>query len=1015
MRPPEATRGLRAPALLIILSVAILIVAPLGPAIGDDDEELDEDVLAASRSCLGCHEGIEEMHPAYPLGCTDCHGGDASSDDQERSHIQPKRKWPNDESVLKPNHDPAYVKFRNPANLRVVKEACGGCHDEEVDAINKSLHGTTAGHLNDGLFENGVLKKKGSKYAIFGIRDDRPAEERDEFALAKLDSLPGFRSGKPNAIPTHIRDVPRKACMRCHLWGVGRAVRGRLGMDGDYRSEGCAACHVTYADDGLSQSADEAIDKLEPGHPMKHTFTNKIPTETCTRCHYGDASIGMHFRGMAQLVPGMPAGPQVPQTTDHRLNGSYYYKDPNVTPPDIHHEKGLACIDCHTFKETMGDGNIYGAMEHALEVECEDCHGSFTKRADFETKKGTKLKHLRREGKRVILTSKVTGKEHEVTQLVDVLDPKSDKYNKRAAEAMTSVHGDMRCHSCHTSWNVNFFGFHMDRNATFTQLDQLAGKRTDGRVTTLEKVFATFKQFTLGYDSMGHIAPYLVGFSTMCTAVDSEGRTVLDQALPETANGLSGLTMIHHHVHTVRNKTRTCVECHRSPTTWGTGSPHYKLMRRLVVAGTGRSLEVWRIDRKSPAKSVKVATVDLPQVNDVALQKSTVSGYVEKAFVATKDGLGIVDMDNPAAPRLLGILPTTNAQGVALAAGRIYLADGAGGLRIYELGKKGKPKEIGSVKTADARAVFIDGLEAFVADGTAGLKIISIAEPSRPKIIADLRLNPNKDKADEAMSLTVFFQYSRHAGGSGGRDRERTPARRLCFVANGTLGMACIDVTEPSRPFHVNRGAYARMGGRDRNEARAVVSGSLFDLGSEDGGIPTIENDYIYVAVGRKNNDGNEQDGRLAVIKVSNPAAPQVVNAETRLNNWSRDVAVAHVYNPPFLQHFTISAVGAGGDVSEVSRSNQPNGLGLLAGDNSGLPQNRRSEAWWRCVVVEDFPLDKMIDEDATALKDISHDGARYVNRKELEKLLGADLPDSAFAGRGGGGGGTRPGRRRGR
>ena len=42
--------------------------------------------------------------------------------------------------------------------------------------------------------------------------------------------------------------------MQCHLYSVGRAVDGRLGMDGDYRGEGCAACHVTYADDGRSRS-----------------------------------------------------------------------------------------------------------------------------------------------------------------------------------------------------------------------------------------------------------------------------------------------------------------------------------------------------------------------------------------------------------------------------------------------------------------------------------------------------------------------------------------------------------------------------------------------------------------------------------------------------------------------------------------------------------------------------------------------------------------------------------------
>src|SRR5512133_2327448 len=39
-----------------------------------------EQATAKSRSCLGCHDGIEDAHAsdAVKLGCTDCHGGDAN-------------------------------------------------------------------------------------------------------------------------------------------------------------------------------------------------------------------------------------------------------------------------------------------------------------------------------------------------------------------------------------------------------------------------------------------------------------------------------------------------------------------------------------------------------------------------------------------------------------------------------------------------------------------------------------------------------------------------------------------------------------------------------------------------------------------------------------------------------------------------------------------------------------------------------------------------------------------------
>src|SRR5207253_5375168 len=69
---------------------------------------------------------------------------------------------------------------------------------------------------------------------------------------------------------------------------------------GDYRSSGCTACHVVYANDrdprhsafystagnlGMSQSADASIPKNESGHPIKHQLTSRIPTSQCMICH----------------------------------------------------------------------------------------------------------------------------------------------------------------------------------------------------------------------------------------------------------------------------------------------------------------------------------------------------------------------------------------------------------------------------------------------------------------------------------------------------------------------------------------------------------------------------------------------------------------------------------------------------------------------------------------------------------------------------------------------------------
>jgi hypothetical protein len=75
---------------------------------------------------------------------------------------------------------------------------------------------------------------------------------------------------------------------------------GTNDQQGDYRSSGCSACHVVYANDqdprhsgpyaqaghdGSSRSRDPVVPKGETGHPLKHEFSRAIPTSQCMICH----------------------------------------------------------------------------------------------------------------------------------------------------------------------------------------------------------------------------------------------------------------------------------------------------------------------------------------------------------------------------------------------------------------------------------------------------------------------------------------------------------------------------------------------------------------------------------------------------------------------------------------------------------------------------------------------------------------------------------------------------------
>ena len=947
--------------------------------------ELPRTLGANSQGCVECHAGIEEIHPGYKLTCVDCHGGDGTASEKDKAHVLPKQPPPSDERVLPRNYELAWQRFVNPSNLRVSKQVCGDCHDPLVQDVLKSLHATTCGHLGDGFYEHGLTKTKTPSFGVFGETDDDG--DVPEGALRAITQVPAPGDGGKDRIETHFADLPRKACMQCHLWSEGRAVKGRLGMDGDYRGEGCAACHVTYADDGRSKSGDRTIDKNEPGHPLQHRFTSKVPTDTCAKCHYGDASIGLSFQGKAQVVPGMPAGPDVPGTTDTLKNGVFYIEDKELTPPDVHHQRGMHCIDCHTAQDVMGDGNIWPQMDHAVEIECTSCHGTIDAVSDLRTQKGRRVTNLFQEGDRFFLVSKVTGKRHEVTQSKHVVDPSHPSFNPRAAAAMTSAHDKLECYSCHASWNVDFFGFHFDRNEQFTQLDLLSGRRTPGRVTTQEKVFATFHQLRLGYNHEGKIAPYMVGFSTIGSFHDEGGGAYVDQGLPVSAQGLSGVTLVPHQTHTTRSEARDCVECHRTGVTWGLGSSNYRVAREYAFAVDGSRLLVQAFDKKQPARSALVAELPLPSPpRAIALRMDTVRGQATHAYVGCEDGaLLAIDVSNPALPKIVSNEPALLDPRRMLAQGDfLFVADGPGGLLTFDLQKPDKPKLAGAMPSVEARSLAVQWPWLYLADGPGGLVVVDVADPQKPRALSHVDCNAESTRPDDATDVAALFQYSRTKSKDDlGERLERTQARSIVAVACGLDGVRLIDVSEPTAPQTLHGDLHKRVFRFDRGDIRGVAFNSQFDLGSEGGGIKSRERDYLFVYEEYGQDDNRQY--RLRAFDVSDALAPAAAPGNgLRIGRAPGRLQVVRAYNAPFLQQFVL-AVGSGGMATLADASKMPTGLQPLAEvpGASGV----------RDLVVEEFAFDRLQDERGRWEKDISHEDCRYLTVEEMKKVLQAKVP----------------------
>jgi hypothetical protein len=645
----------------------------------------------------------------------------------------------------------------------------------------------------------------------------------------------------------------------------------------------------------------------------------------------------------------------------------------------------MHCIDCHTLADAMGDGNIWPNMDHAVEIECTGCHGTFERVSDLMTSRGRRVSNLHRKGDEFFLVSKVTGKRHKVVQVRHVLDQNHADFEPAAAAAMTQEHARLECYTCHSGWNPNFFGFHFDRNESFTQLDLISGQRTPGRVTTQEKVFATFSQLRLGINHEGMVAPYMVGFSTIGSAHGKDGSVILHQSTPETAAGLSGVTLIPHQLHTTRPEARRCVECHRSPTALGLGSVNFRLAREYGYAVNAAGLVTVAVDLKTPGRTAPVATLPLeggPVA--LALRLDPVHARATHAYVAGEDGfLTVVSLRNPVLPQVVARKKQFLDPRRLLVQGRhLYAADGTGGVLILDLESPERPRQVGALPTTQARALALAFPWLLVADGPGGLVVADVGDPRHPRAIGQVDVNQASALPNEACDVTALFQFSRPRARADGNGIVRSRARHLAFVACGLDGVRIVDFSEPERPLLLGGGQSERAFGGFRADARGLAVNTVFDLGSAGGGLKSQERDYLYVYADEGDDQNRQQ--RVRVFDVTDPLRPrQVPRANARVYGGAGRLLVLRAYNAPFLQHFAV-VPGAGGLGTLVDVSKTATGANVVAtwdGVN-GL----------RDLQFEELAFDRLQDEEGRWEKDISHEGCRYLTRDEILRVLRAPI-----------------------
>ena len=584
-------------------------------------------VYLEANSCLSCHGGIEDIrHKDSKMmqaileiadksgnggnDCIVCHGGNPKEKKKELSHAGTV------EYFLK-NKGPKEF-YPSPTSSSINENTCGMCHQEQVTSQMNSLMMSEAGKIQGTLWSFGG--KNGYKHDVATYKTKNPEDPHKRLGtdsyrayMQKLSAL------EPQVFPSQMKELPpaptakevqedpslaaytylRQECLRCHTGGKGKSQRG------DYRGLGCATCHIPYSNEGFYEGDDKSIDKTQRGHLLVHAIQSSreakvkvheqeysgVPVETCTTCHNRGKRIGVSYQGLMESAYGSPYQENGDEQT--KLHGKHYLH----MQEDIHYKKGMLCQDCHTSNDLHGDGFLSGTNLGAVEVECQDCHGT-TKAFPWElplgysdefnttaatgkarglaqsvaeylkmgsvskvgegyllTARGNPLVHATKIGEKVKLEL-ASGKEIMLSPLKKLKQDK--KLSKEGLVAMDSIaaHTDkLECYTCHATWAPQCYGCHVkidysngaqnpdylaashdkDIHGQTGEMRDLRKYLVDGKVTETRS-FMRWEDPPLSQNGEGRITPTIPGCQTTITVIGEDGEALLQNHIYKIPN-----------------------------------------------------------------------------------------------------------------------------------------------------------------------------------------------------------------------------------------------------------------------------------------------------------------------------------------------------------------------------------------------------------------------------------------------------------------------------------------------
>lgn len=313
-------------------------------------------------------------------GCRSCHVVD-----MDASHDLPCMTCHAGVDNLKEKDSSHKGLVSRPAHPDNMRNSCGPCHQTQVESAAHSLHFTLKNEINQ-------------VRTAFGAASE----------LDSLTDIPVIEN--PQTILDLTDDLLRRRCLRCHPYSSGDRYPAVA------RGTGCAACHL----------------KFYEGKLVSHSFLPTPGDSQCLQCHYGNW-VGYDYYG--RYEHDMNDEYRTPYTTRNdyfRPFGVEFHQ----LAPDVHQQKGMVCIDCHSGNQLMG------SQEKGLS--CASCHSK--EKLENESLPS----NVSQKGDAYVFQSNNENRLHSIPLLNH---PAHNTYAK-----------EVSCQVCHAQWSFNDHKTHLLRS-----------------------------------------------------------------------------------------------------------------------------------------------------------------------------------------------------------------------------------------------------------------------------------------------------------------------------------------------------------------------------------------------------------------------------------------------------------------------------------------------------------------------------------------------------------------------